>query len=439
MLSIEPQTYNLLRQLKTTIVQIAHLLSFVHQIQLFTPTVSAAPFVSLLKARAAPAKYFAQGDSYGSGIASGDYVDPQAGSPDWFCSRFTAAYGRQLNDLLGGASQFTHQACSGATAETVQKTQDVDSDADLATLTVGGNNADFGKIVDNCVYGFSPGALNDEKCASALSATNNNIANNVWNPVWNTVWNILNTAKKSTFQLYLTNYPKFWNAGTSQCNSISFSYWGGTNAEYTMTQARRKSMNDLTDKLNAQLASVVENFRNNDPPELRVHLVNIDSHYDGHRFCEDGFDEPQQPSTDGTQNGWIFQYNTPTGSLDGNSSVGPDAGYGSGWVSSIKAAQQADPSLTVNSLYASQPVSTDEDFGSSGGLPPFLSKLFHPTQPGHAAITQAINEAIGQEPVSVPQPSPKCTQDCECSDTNPPKCKCRCLCDGDGAPDSQCQ
>ena len=230
-----------------------------------------------------PGIYFAQGDSYGSDIAAGTYLNDQPGSADWKCSRFTGAYGFQLNTLLGGdipndpAFQFTLQACSGALAEDVQKTQHIGNEADLATLTVGGNNANFGPIVDSCVYGLTYTSLNEDNCNQALSATKENIANNVLNPVWNTVWNILNDAKSSTFQLDITNYTKFWNAQSTQCDSISFSYWGGTNAAYTMTQARRQAMNDLTDELNAQLASVVQNFNNHNPPEPRVHFVDIDS------------------------------------------------------------------------------------------------------------------------------------------------------------------
>ncbi|KAL9128033.1 MAG: hypothetical protein Q9217_003197 [Psora testacea] len=374
--------------------------------------VSAGPLTSKILPRAAPGKYFAQGDSYGSGIASGDYVDSRPGSADWTCSRFTSAYGRQLNGLLGGATQFSHQACSGSTAEDVRNNQHVDEDADLATLTVGGNNADFGDIVDACVYGFSPNGLSDEKCNKALSKTENNIANNVWNPVWNA------------------------------CNDVSFNYWSGTSASYKMTQARRKAMNDLTDKLNAQLASVVENF--NSHGQNRVHLVDIDTIFTGHRFCEEGVNEPQQSGTE-YPNTWIFQYNTPVGSING--SVGPDAD-GSHWFQSIKSAEQSDPSLKVNSIYASQPVNTDEDFGSSGGLPLFFSKLFHPTGPGHEAIAQAISQAIGQQPVSVPtttsappppSPTPSCVQECECEDRPGGRCKCFCVCDGRGAPASSCR
>ena len=359
----------------------------------------AEPVSANIIPRAAPGKYFAQGDSYGSGIAAGDYVNSVPLSADWTCSRFTSAYGRQLNGLLGGAADFQHQACSGATAATVQQSQAIDPNADLATLTVGGNDADFGDIVEKCVYGFFPGDLSDASCATALAKTENNIDNNVWNPVWNALFNILTIATKPSFELYLTNYPRFWNENTTQCNDISFNYWSGPTASYTMTQERRAAMNRLTEKLNNQLASVVQNLNSNGQP--RVHLVDIDTAFQGHRFCEDGSTEPQQPGQDNS-NTWIFQYNTPSGSIDqttaGNGGANAD---GANFFQAIKDAVGSDGSLTVNPLYAAWAVNLDNDFGSTGGLPLVLSKLFHPTTPGHTAIANAINAAIGSNPGGV--------------------------------------
>ena len=65
---------------------------------------SAAPTQSLtskhLAARAEPKVYMALGDSYASGIAAGDYINPDKTSQDWQCSRFTNAYPRLLNSML---------------------------------------------------------------------------------------------------------------------------------------------------------------------------------------------------------------------------------------------------------------------------------------------------------------------------------------------------
>ncbi|KAK3169723.1 hypothetical protein OEA41_009107 [Lepraria neglecta] len=257
---------------------------------------SADPVHPNIVARAAPGKYFAQGDSYGSGIAAGTYVNLEIGSMDWarympktdkerlatgfwnriesnqatdcnnwFCSRFTQAYGRQLTGLLGGSADFQHQASSGQNALQVQTTQEIDSDADLMTLTVGGNDANFGDIVDKCVYGFTTTGDTTDRCNAAIAATQNNIANSVWNPVWNT--------------------------------------YAGPDGPNKMTQALRQGMNDLSTQLNNQLASDVQNFHNNG--ENRVQLVDIDSVFQGHRFCEDGVDEPQQSGNDNS-NTWIF-------------------------------------------------------------------------------------------------------------------------------------
>ena len=266
---------------------------------------------------------------------------------------------------------------------------------------ISSNDANFGDIVDKCVYGFTTTGDTTDRCNAAIAATQSNIANSVWNPVWNTVWNILHTATKPTFQLYVTNYPRFWNENTTQCDSVSFDWYAGPDGPNKMTQALRQSMNDLSTQLNNQLASVVQNFHNNG--ENRVQLVDIDLVFQGHRFCEDGVDEPQQSGNENS-NTWIFQWNTPIGSI--NSTIGPSSD-GAAWFQSIKQAANGNPPSTQNSFYSSQPIDPNQDFGSSGGLPLPLSKLFHPTSSGHAAIAGAINGLIGQANSAAPPSSPQ--------------------------------
>ncbi len=156
-------------------------------------------------------------------------------------------------------------------------------------------------------------------------------------------------------------------------------------------------MNDLADKMNAVLASVVQNFNNNN--EHRVFFVNYDAAFDGHRFCEQGVTEPQQPGQD-RSNTWAFQYNTPGGSL--TDTVGFQ-GEGAEWVKEIQQAFAKDPSLTVNDAYAGQALRPGDDF-ASGGMPLFIAKIFHPTTPGHSAIAHAIKAVFDQALAASPRP-----------------------------------
>ncbi|KAF2111060.1 SGNH hydrolase-type esterase domain-containing protein [Lophiotrema nucula] len=328
--------------------------------------VSAAPTQSLqpkrLLTRAEPKVYMALGDSYASGIAAGDYVNQDKTSDDWRCSRFTNAYPRLLNGMLPDNQGRTlgHFACSGATCEDVTNNQHftTDNEVDLITLTAGGNNVGFSNIIDRCVYGFS---------------------------------DIVPWAA--------TYYPKFWNAATDQCDSATFNVWEPQNTDdFKMTKDLRTRMNNLSDKMNAVILSVVQNWNSNN--ENRVHYVDIDSYFEGHRFCEDEYNEPW-PYINNEPNGrpdqWIYQLGTPLGSLqntDTSAAVGTDElVYAQRFQEALKSGNG-----TLISAYAplGDLIDPNADFTTSGGLPLALSKLFHPTSNGQQAIANAISDSIDQ-------------------------------------------
>lgn len=364
----------------SAIVSIATLLSHL-------PTFSSASALPAeILPRAPETKFFALGDSFASGIAAGSYVNGAHGSHEWLCSQFDHAYSYQLNGLLAGGDsrKFTQVSCSGYTTTDVTDFQQpqVDADVDMMTLTVGGNNVGFGAIVNACVYRFTASASGD--CDQALADADNKISTTLWNEVWNTVFGLLKKATKPTFRLYVTGYVKYWNADTDQCSNAAWTYWKASAQGNEMTKERRKKMNDLADKMNSVLASVVQNFHNNN--EHRAFFVNYDAAFEGHRFCEQGVTEPSQPGED-RSNTWVFQYNTPVGSLTDTVGLqGPVAE----WIQEIKEAFAKDPSLKVNDAYAAQAIRPGDDF--SGGAPLFIAKIFHPTSPGHTAIAKAIKQ-----------------------------------------------
>lgn len=110
--------------------------------------ISAAPAPSLpptavnLVPRADPSNLVIWGDSYGSGIGAGEYLNKIPFTEDWTCSRFTLAYGQQLVGLMNGQikSPPSHQACANKGAGEISSQQKIDSSADIATLSSGGNN-----------------------------------------------------------------------------------------------------------------------------------------------------------------------------------------------------------------------------------------------------------------------------------------------------------
>ncbi|MFC9975861.1 SGNH/GDSL hydrolase family protein [Spirillospora sp. NPDC127200] len=95
-------------------------------------------------ARADGAEYVALGDSYSSGAGAG-YYEPGG------CRRSANAYPRLLAQARKTSLAFV--ACSGATTDSVRASQlaPLEASTSLVSITVGGNDAGFGRVMETCV------------------------------------------------------------------------------------------------------------------------------------------------------------------------------------------------------------------------------------------------------------------------------------------------
>lgn len=89
--------------------------------------------------------YVALGDSYASGVGTGRYLDDGTG-----CRRSLLAYPALLARSRGHTLRF--RACSGATVDHVRAAQldALDARTRLVTLSVGGNDAGFARVLTTC-------------------------------------------------------------------------------------------------------------------------------------------------------------------------------------------------------------------------------------------------------------------------------------------------
>jgi lysophospholipase L1-like esterase len=112
-------------------------------------------------AAAAPPSYYyvALGDSYSAGVGTGDY-DAGSGA----CKRSPVAH-PALWAASRSTDSFEFAACSGATTADVLSSQIavLDPWTDLVSISVGGNDAGFSRVVGACVLGT------DSDCTAAVN------------------------------------------------------------------------------------------------------------------------------------------------------------------------------------------------------------------------------------------------------------------------------
>lgn len=110
--------------------------------------------------------YVALGDSYSSGLGAGDYIS-SSGS----CDRSTNAYPEQWAAANSPAT-FTSAACSGATTADVINSQvsALRPSTTLVSITIGGNDAGFSRVMETCVLASTSTCVNAVKTAETFIA-----------------------------------------------------------------------------------------------------------------------------------------------------------------------------------------------------------------------------------------------------------------------------
>ena len=225
--------------------------------------------------------YTALGDSYASGNGAGS--SKLLPNLDITCGRFSDAYPVQIASNFSPkipGSGFHNLACGGASTTSILHSQVLwTKDSDIVTLTVGGNEVDFFAIVNECIYEWHPFSTCDKELTRSRTLTQ---SNELLESYGKMIKEILRKLKPGA-RLLVTGYASFFNSVTDNCNHVSFSK---SNPGSKLTKELRVMLNDLVTMLN----NVIE-------MTCKVHgaeYVNINQAFEGHRFCEEGVDEPDE-------------------------------------------------------------------------------------------------------------------------------------------------
>lgn len=118
-------------------------------------------------ADAASVRYVALGDSYSAGVGAGNYIASSGGcdrSPNAYSALWAAAH---------SPSSYTSVACSGATTTDVinKQVSALSSNTTLVSITIGGNDENFGGIMQDCNLKGTTTCVGEVNAAKADATT----------------------------------------------------------------------------------------------------------------------------------------------------------------------------------------------------------------------------------------------------------------------------
>ncbi|KAK2868006.1 hypothetical protein FQN49_003251 [Arthroderma sp. PD_2] len=334
--------------------------------------------------------YAAVGDSYAAGVGAGPQID--AG-----CWLYADSYPGQLNrsNLLPGDHRFQFLACSGVRMQAVdtylnraerkeRKTVDqyIDKveDATFATLSIGGNDVGFFKILNACVYNFY-GPFSGS-CNETLDLADAIVASDEFTTGYNAALDLLlQKGDSPSFRILATGYSAFFDdALTDDCNEHTLSYWPGWWQNKLTVDVRRR-INNVSKSLNAKIGQII-----NARPDNRVIWVDWAWRFDKHRFCQ-----PGKPPID-SESAWFFDVEfrefIPNEDID-IETCELESQLSGDWeeraACGIAIVRAAFPNATLRGV--------GDNVDTKGGRDPFApstARLFHPTPQGYAAIVEEI-------------------------------------------------
>lgn len=279
--------------------------------------------------------YAALGDSYATGAGTGNAIiwPPSASK----CGRFTGAYPKQIVNANQGTI-FRNLACGGSTTTSVLLSQvPWIQESQIITLTIGGNEVDFFKVVNDCVFQWVPLGT----CNATISSSRTIIESDYFRQNLEKLIRVIVADMTPEARLLVTGYAKFFNEKTTQCDGVSFSR---TNPENRLSTERRVELNDLVRLLNDIIKiTAIDNG---------AEYVDINAVFEGHRFCEEGVMEPDVQRDDT-------------------------------WFLTLGSSKIADKGSIVAGLQSDDAQAVVRD-----GIPEFA--VFHPTFLGQVEIAKAV-------------------------------------------------
>ena len=232
-------------------------------------------------------KWAAIGDSFAAGIGAGKRL---SGWGDWYCSRYDDSYPSVINrsPSLGDPKgrDFKYNACSGAVTTDVKSQINGLDGLQMATLSIGGNDANLKEILHACIYQWNKDPQLD--CDKTLSESQKTIDDPQFSKNLDDVLNALKgVMADANAKIYWTGYSHFWDTSTNECDKVTWAFKYNIGNRQYLTQDRRTTMNKLADAVNQKIQDAIGRF--GDQAIFVPWGPDVD--YIGGHYCEPGVDE----------------------------------------------------------------------------------------------------------------------------------------------------
>lgn len=179
-------------------------------------------------------------------------------------------------------------------------------------MSAAGDDVEFSDLVQSCIYEFPK----PRKCQDQIGRSQDLInAPEFPSLIQKLIKTTLDKglANFPDFRIYYTGYAQFFNTESTSpdfCSQNTWSVcpiWQKGCEKLTLTVDLRTQLNELVKMINTQIQTAVDSFRDTNKDSNGnplVKFVDIDSIAQGHRFCEQGKQEPVKNDDDI----WFFQF-----------------------------------------------------------------------------------------------------------------------------------
>lgn len=206
-------------------------------------------------AAATGTNYVALGDSYSSGVGTGDYYNDGSGcdrSPEGYPALWSAAH---------STASFTLAACTGAKTSDVLNNQlgGLSSSTNLVTITIGGNDAGFSTIMEDCIFDSDSGCVSEvDSAESYVQTTLPGLLDNVYSAI---------RSHAPNASVVVLGYPRFYQVPGSCIVGLS--------------NTKRTAIDGGADVLDTTTANEAAKYAN-------FHFADVRTIFGPHEICSSG-------------------------------------------------------------------------------------------------------------------------------------------------------